>query len=90
MGNVSRGSPSNPERHRFRKPVSSGLDSDDRAGYWQNHQVLAYAYEVEGDAVTLRIYDPNWPGRDDVILDLDSEGIGQISGEGLGGMLHLA
>ena len=31
-----------------------------------NHQVLAYAYEVDGDAVTLRIYDPNWPGRDDV------------------------
>ena len=36
----------------------------------QSHQVLAYAYEIEGDAVTLRIYDPNWPGRDDVTLTL--------------------
>ena len=30
-----------------------------------NHQVLAFAYEVDGDAVTFRLYDPNWPGRDD-------------------------
>ena len=33
-----------------------------------NHQVLAYAYEMDGDAVTLHIYDPNWPGRDDVTV----------------------
>jgi hypothetical protein len=31
----------------------------------QSHQVLAFAYEVAGDAVTIRIYDPNCPGRDD-------------------------
>jgi hypothetical protein len=31
-----------------------------------NHQVLAYGYRVEPDAVILRLYDPNWPGRDDV------------------------
>lgn len=33
-----------------------------------NHQVLACAYETDGDTVTLRIYDPNWPGRDDVTV----------------------
>ncbi|HEX6867579.1 MAG TPA: hypothetical protein VF119_02180, partial [Candidatus Limnocylindrales bacterium] len=37
----------------------------------KNHQVLGYAYEVEGDAVTLRIYDPNWPGRDDVSITFE-------------------
>jgi len=31
-----------------------------------NHQVLAYAYRVAPDRVTLRIYDPNHPDRDDV------------------------
>jgi hypothetical protein len=34
------------------------------------HQVLAYGYEVEGDRLRLRIYDPNHPGRDDVELRL--------------------
>jgi hypothetical protein len=35
-----------------------------------NHQVLAYGYEADPatDAVTLRIYDPNWPLRDDVTV----------------------
>ena len=37
----------------------------------ESHQVLAYAYEVAGDAVTLRIYDPNWPARDHAILRLE-------------------
>jgi hypothetical protein len=37
----------------------------------RNHQVLAYAYRAEADAVTLRIYDPNWPDRDDVELRMD-------------------
>ena len=36
----------------------------------QDHQVLAYGYQVEGDALTLRLYDPNWPGRDDVTMTL--------------------
>ncbi|CAN5522347.1 hypothetical protein BH11PLA2_BH11PLA2_21830 [soil metagenome] len=29
-----------------------------------HHQVLAYAYEMNGEAVTLRVYDPNYPGDD--------------------------
>ena len=36
----------------------------------QDHQVLAYAYDVAGGRLTLRIYDPNWPNRDDVTLSL--------------------
>lgn len=60
----------------------------------KNHQVLAYAYAVEGDAVTLRIYDPNWPGRDDVTITFDVGGrttdIRQSTGEPLAGILRLA
>ena len=57
----------------------------------QSHQVLAYAYEVDGDAVTLRIYDPNWPSRDDVAITLGMGGeIRQSTGEPLAGILSLA
>jgi hypothetical protein len=35
----------------------------------QSHQVLAYAYDVDGDAITLRIYDPNFPERDDQLVE---------------------
>jgi hypothetical protein len=30
-----------------------------------DHQVLAYAYSQTGTQLTIRLYDPNWPGRDD-------------------------
>jgi hypothetical protein len=36
----------------------------------QNHQVLAYAYDLTGDQLTLHISDPNWAGRDDVTMAL--------------------
>jgi hypothetical protein len=36
----------------------------------RNHQVLAYAYEQGADAITIRVYDPNHPGRDDVALEV--------------------
>ena len=56
----------------------------------QNHQVLAYAYEVAGGVVTLRIYDPNWPGRDDVTITLGPGGtIRQSTGEPLARILRL-
>jgi len=55
-----------------------------------NHQVLAFAYEVDGEAVMLRLYDPNWPGRDDVAVRLDTLGSHQSSGETLLGFLNLA
>jgi hypothetical protein len=34
----------------------------------QNHQVLAFAYDAGDAAITIRVYDPNHPGRDDVEL----------------------
>lgn len=36
----------------------------------RNHQVLAYGYDVDGTALTLHLYDPNHPGKDDVTLSL--------------------
>jgi hypothetical protein len=53
----------------------------------RSHQVLAFAYELAGDAVTIRIYDPNWPGRDDVAVIVESNGLGQSSGEPQHGLL---
>jgi hypothetical protein len=37
----------------------------------QDHQVLAYGYDLEDGALTLRLYDPNQPGRDDVTMSLN-------------------
>ena len=56
----------------------------------QSHQVLAFAYEVAGDAVTLRIYDPNCPGRDDITVELVTAGLSQPTGEALWGLLMIA
>jgi len=36
-----------------------------------NHQVLAYGYDVAGGDLTLKLYDPNSPLRDDIRLSLD-------------------
>ena len=52
-----------------------------------NHQVLAYGYDVDGDTVSLRVYDPNWPSRDDVTVPLT--GGPQSTGEALIGVLSL-
>ena len=35
----------------------------------RNHQVLAYGYEETPEAITIHVYDPNHPGRDDVTLE---------------------
>jgi hypothetical protein len=37
----------------------------------QNHQVVAYGYDLEGSQLTIRICDPNYPLDDDVTLSLD-------------------
>jgi hypothetical protein len=34
----------------------------------QNHQVLAWGWEEDHGRISLRVYDPNHPGRDDVEL----------------------
>jgi hypothetical protein len=37
----------------------------------RNHQVLAYAYQLDGTQVTLQVYDPNSGGADDVYIRFD-------------------
>ena len=51
----------------------------------KDHQVLAYAYSTDGPtgSTTIRVYDPNWPDRDDVTVTIDGFGLRQNSGEPL-------
>jgi hypothetical protein len=53
-----------------------------------NHQVLAYAYRAASDAVTVRIYDPNWPDRDDVELRMGLTGAAPRFEQSTGEPLH--
>jgi len=57
----------------------------------RDHQVLAYAYETEGPTGTtmIRAYDPNWPDRDDITLELSPAGFRQSTGEVLLGVIRL-
>jgi len=55
----------------------------------KSHQVLAYGFEIDGDTVTLRLYDPNWPDRDDVAVILAPRSIRQTTGETIYGFLAL-
>ena len=57
----------------------------------KDHQVLAYAYEIDPGSgeTTIRLYDPNWPDRDDVAVTLSPAGMGQSTGERLLGVLAL-
>ena len=55
----------------------------------KSHQVLAYAYDVEGDTIRLSVYDPNWPDRDDVAVIIEPSLIRQSTGEPLFGILAL-
>src|SRR5262249_10253398 len=43
----------------------------------QCHQVLAYAYEVHGDDVTLRVYDPNQPLSNDVTMKFNTHTVAE-------------
>ena len=58
-------------------PVVVGLVRVSGGSPWKltsNHQVLAYAYEIAGggagDTITIHVYDPNHPMRDDVTLEV--------------------
>jgi hypothetical protein len=57
-----------------------------------NHQVIAYGYAEDGWGVTLRLYDPNWPDRDDVTATIHLDpafrplGLEQSTGEPLLGL----
>lgn len=55
------------------KPCPLGLvrvKSTDLSQLGQNHQVLATGYDVSDDLLTLFIYDPNYPNRDDLTLSM--------------------
>jgi hypothetical protein len=52
-------------------PVPLGLikvKSSDVGDLGKNHQVLAYGYDLDGTDLTIYVYDPNYPDRDDIRL----------------------
>ncbi len=53
-----------------------------------NHQVLAFGYEEDGTSIRLKVYDPNWPNRDDIWVPVDGSGP-QSTGENLLGVVAL-
>jgi hypothetical protein len=57
----------------------------------KDHQVLAFGYETAGPdgPTTIRLYDPNWPDRDDVSITLMRGGFLQSTGEPLFGLIAL-
>ena len=61
----------------------------------RNHQVMAWGYAEDGRGVTLNLYDPNWPDRDDVTIRLELDpalqpaGLSQSTGEPLLGWFVL-
>ena len=63
-------------------------------GLTANHQVIAYGYAEDGRGVTLRLYDPNWPDRDDVTATVHLDAalrpthFEQSTGEPLLGWFH--
>lgn len=68
-------------RHRGPNPF-------DLAG---DHTVLAYGYDrdIGRGETTFRIYDPNWPDRDDVTITLARDRLVQSTGEPLHGIIAL-
>ncbi|MDO9557890.1 MAG: hypothetical protein Q7J82_10010 [Coriobacteriia bacterium] len=57
------------------RPVPLGLiNAFDLKHLGRNHQVLAYAAELTLTHARIRIYDPNHPLRDDVVLEVPREG----------------
>jgi hypothetical protein len=56
----------------------------------KNHQVAGWAYEIDGAVITLRLYEPNWPDRDDVTVTIDGGHLQQSTGETLFGIIRLA
>ncbi len=51
---------------------------------FNNHQVLAYACQSrEGGRLSIRVYDPNLPGRDDVVLNCQPVNLGGAGSNGL-------
>ena len=55
----------------------------------KNHQVAGWAYEIDGETITLRLYEPNWPNRDDVTVTIQDGHLRQSTGETLFGIIRL-
>jgi hypothetical protein len=50
---------------------------------FNNHQVLAYGYQVsDNGGIRLQVYDPNLPGRDDVVISGVPVELGQENSQG--------
>jgi len=47
------------------------VETDDIGQIGDNHQVLAYGYDLVGSDLTIFIYDPNFHDRDDITLKLN-------------------
>lgn len=80
------------------QPCPLGLvrvKSGDLRKLGENHQVLAYGYDVKDDRLTLFIYDPNYQDNDQIWLTLDltnPEGpthMAYSTGEALYGFFHV-
>jgi len=80
------------------RPVLIGLirvASADPRTLVRNHQVMAWGYAEDGRGATLRLYDPNWPDRDDVTITIHLDPalrpvtLSQSTGEPLLGWLVL-
>lgn len=50
----------------------------DTLAIWMNHQVLTYGYETLDSGFIVNIYDPNYPQRNDISLDLKTTPAGLI------------
>ncbi len=48
------------------------VKSKDPLQMGQNHQVLAYGYDLDGTDLSIRIYDPNFPNDDTVTMSLST------------------
>jgi hypothetical protein len=55
----------------------------------ESHQVLAYGYDTQAGTTIVRVYDPNWPDRDDITISVEPAAIRQSTGEELFGILSL-
>ena len=80
------------------RPALIGLIRVASLNPWQltmNHQVMAWGYAEDGRGVTLNLYDPNWPDRDDVTITIQLDpafrpiGMTQSTGEPLLGWFVL-
>ncbi len=49
------------------------LDPRDIGG---NHQVLAWGYNIKGSKTIIKLYDPNFPGVDNITITFDSANVG--------------